>query len=337
MLSYAFQTLKQSTFDNISVEEFDNVQNLFAAILSKGISQQLKQGIYREYRNTQADINTVRGKINMPETIKNRAARRQAINCSFDELTENNLLNDILKTTATLLIKSKEVDDEYKDLLKKEMLYFSNVDGVDAAYVPWNTIRFSRNNQTYRMLISICKFILDGMLLTESSGDYKLASFIDEQHMHRLYEKFILEYYIKEFPQLNVSSSQIPWALDDGVSFLLPVMQSDVMLTYKDRVLIIDAKCYSHTTQTQYGVHTLHSNNLYQIFTYVKNKQSQDSGKTVSGMLLYARTDEEIQPDNTYMMSGNRIDVKTLDLNKDFTLIAKQLNDIVAEFFGIKN
>jgi hypothetical protein len=36
--------------------------------------------------------------------------------------------------------------------------------------------------------------------------------------------------------------------------------------------LIIDAKFYSHTTQMQYNIHTLHSNNLYQIFTYVKNK-----------------------------------------------------------------
>lgn len=32
----------------------------------------------------------------------------------------------------------------------------------------------------------------------------------------------------------------------------------------------MDAKYYAHTMQTQYDVHTLHSGNLYQIFTYVK-------------------------------------------------------------------
>lgn len=36
----------------------------------------------------------------------------------------------------------------------------------------------------------------------------------------------------------------------------------------------------------------------------------------------------EIQPDNSYMMSGNRISVKTLDLNCSFSLIAAQLNAI---------
>lgn len=45
---------------------------------------------------------------------------------------------------------------------------------------------------------------------------------------------------------------------------------------------------------------------------------------SVAGMLLYARTDEGIQPDEDYLMSGNRISVKTLDLNRDFSDIRAQ-------------
>mgnify|MGYP001655351559 FL=1 len=108
-------------------------------------------------------------------------------------------------------------------------------------------------------------------------------------------------------------------------------MQTDIMLTYKEKVLIIDAKYYGHTTQTQFGVHTLHSNNLYQIFTYVKNKEHELGNKPheVSGMLLYAQTDESILPNNEYRMSGNRITVRTLDLNRSFKEIAADLNAIV--------
>ena len=51
-------------------------------------------------------------------------------------------------------------------------------------------------------------------------------------------------------------------------------------------------------------------------------------------MLLYARTDEQIQPDNSYMMSGNRISVKTLNLNCDFAEIKVQLNKIANDFFN---
>ena len=71
--------------------------------------------------------------------------------------------------------------------------------------------------------------------------------------------------------------------------------------------------------------------------TYVKNKDSEfgDKPHKVSGMLLYAKTDETIQPDNIYQMSGNKISVKTLDLNLEFAAIAEQLNTIVKEHFGL--
>lgn len=337
MLSYAFTALNQSNYDNIAVEEFDNVHNLFAAILSKGIAQQLKQGLYREYLGQKEDLTVMRGKIDMPGTIKNKIARKQVLTCEYDVLSENNLLNQILKTTVMLLLRHANVDPEYKSDLKKEMLFFSGVDTIDPSSIKWSFIRFQRNNQTYRMLISLCQFILEGMLLTTEQGEYKLASFVDEQRMCRLYEKFILEYYTKEHPALDVRASQIPWALDDGIGTMLPIMQSDITLSCGKKVLIIDAKCYAHTTQVQYDKHTLHSHNLYQIFTYVKNKSASlaDGSHEVSGMLLYARTDEEIQPDSSYMMSGNKISVKTLDLNRDFSEITKQLDVIVEEWFGV--
>lgn len=336
MLSYAFTTLDQGDYEEIATEEFENIHNLFAAILSKGIGRQLKQGLYREYLSRKEDTVVARGKIDIPGTIQNKLARKRILTCEYDELSENNLLNQILKTTAMLLLRHTGVDTEYKNDLKKKMLFFSNVDTIDPSTVRWADIRFQRNNSTYRMLISLCQLILEGMLLTTDSGEYKLATFIDEQRMNRLYEKFILEYYIKECPQVTTTASQIQWALDDGVGTMLPVMQSDIMLAKGNTILIIDAKYYTHTTQVQYDVHTLHSGNLYQIFTYVKNKDAEfgNNPHTVSGMLLYAATDEDIQPNNSYQMSGNKISVQTLDLNQDFTEIATQLDAIVDEYFS---
>lgn len=170
---------------------------------------------------------------------------------------------------------------------------------------------------------------------TEATID-RLASFVDEQRMCRLYEKFILEYYSRHYPELSVSASQIPWSLDDGIGTMLPVMQSDIHLQRGNTVLIIDAKYYSHTTQSQFDKHTIHSNNLYQIFTYVKNRSYQfgEEKNTVSGMLLYAKTEEEIQPDNVYQMHGSQISVKTLDLNQPFAEIANQMDRIVESHFS---
>ena len=46
-------------------------------------------------------------------------------------------------------------------------------------------------------------------------------------------------------------------------------------------------------THKQYDSRSLHSSNLYQIFTYV-NKDVGNTGN-VAGMLLYAKTEETIQ------------------------------------------
>ena len=56
MLSYAFQTLKQETYEDVAVESFDEMYNLLAAILAKGMGLQLKQGLYREYISHQGAL-----------------------------------------------------------------------------------------------------------------------------------------------------------------------------------------------------------------------------------------------------------------------------------------
>ena len=70
------------------------------------------------------------------------------------------------------------------------------------------------------MLVNSCQLIIEGMLITTVAGDYRLVSFVDEQRMCRLYEKY-----------------------------------------------------YSYTTQVQFDKHTLHSNNLYQIFYLCKKSK----------------------------------------------------------------
>ena len=104
MLSYAFSTLRESVYEDVQKESFDSIYNLFAAILSKGIGLQLKQGLYREYVNCVEDLAVVRGKIDMSGTIRNRLAHRAQVTCDFDELSQNNLFNQILKSVAIIQI-----------------------------------------------------------------------------------------------------------------------------------------------------------------------------------------------------------------------------------------
>ena len=335
MLSYAFQVLNEQGYKNIATEQFHNTAELMAAILEKGIALQLKRGLGKEYISQMEALSSLRGKIDIAESIKTQSMLRKQLICTYDEFSVNSTMNRIIKSTVEFLLCSN-ISKQRKKNLRKLMVYFGEVDFIDLHTVNWN-VQYNRNNQTYRMLISICYLVVKGLLQTQSDGSKKLMDFLDEQRMCRLYEKFILEYYRKEFKNLiTANASQIPWQLDDEESSMLPVMQSDIMLQRGDRVLIIDAKYYEHSTQVQFDKHTLHSGNLYQIFTYVKNKEYElrDKDHKVAGMLLYAKTDEEIYPNNVYQMSGNQISVRTLDLNLPFSEIVEQLNTIAKTHFA---
>ena len=333
MLAYSFQVLNENGYKDIATEQFDNVGELCAAILAKGISVQLKRGLGKEYVSQTEPLSSLRGKIDIAESIKTQSMLRKQLVCTYDDFTVNSYMNRILKSTMELLIRS-DISKVRKKDLRKLLVFFGDVDSIDVYDINWR-LQYNRNNQSYRMLISICYLVVKGLLQTNTAGITKLMDFLDEQRMCRLYEKFILEYYRREHPEVKASASQIPWQLDDDFGAMLPVMQSDIMLSKGRATLIIDAKYYGHTTQSQYGVNTLHSGNLYQIFTYVKNKDAEygDQPHTVSGMLLYAQTDEVVQPNHVYHMSGNKITVRTLDLNLPFSDIAKQLDGIVATHF----
>lgn len=335
MLAYAFHVLNEQGYKNITTEDFDNTAELCAAILARGIKIQIKRGLGKEYISRTESLASLRGKIDITESIKTQALQRRQLVCSYDEFSVNSFMNRIIKSTMLLLLRA-DIAKTRKKELKKLLVYFDDVAPIDLHSVNWN-MQYNRNNQTYRMLIGICYLIIKGLLQTQSDGTTKLMDFLDEQRMHRLYEKFILEYYRKEYPQITANASQIPWQLDDDMGAMLPVMQTDIMLSYGEKTLIIDAKYYAHTTQLQYDKHTLHSGNVYQIFTYVKNKEAElaDRPHEVSGMLLYAKSDEDIYPENEYWMSGNRIEVRTLNLDGDFSMIKAQLDGIVQKYFGV--
>ena len=336
MLSYAFKNLKQNNYESVASENFESVQDLFAAILYKGTAQQLKQGLHREYVSHNESLILMRGKIDLPGTIQNRIQRKQKLVCEYDELSENNIYNQILKTTILYLLQDAEVKKERKAQLKKLLLFFDGVEQLLPSEIQWSRLQFHRNNMNYKMLLNLCYLLLDGMLQTTDKGKYRLAAF-SEESMSSLYERFILEYYQQEHSYLSqVKAAKIKWDLSDediaenkGIRFL-PEMQTDTFLKMNEQILIIDAKYYGKTLQNNYEKKTLHSSNLYQIFTYVKNQDKKNTGN-VSGLLLYAKTEEDITPDCLYLISGNKIAAKTLDLNTDFMTIRAQLDGIVEE------
>lgn len=345
MLSYAFQSLRHESYARVAREDFDGIEDLLAAILAAGTALQLKRGLHREYVTHAESLPVLRGKLNMPGTIRNRIQAIRKLACEYDELTADNLFNQILKTTLLCLLRTGEVSLRRKTEIKRVLVYFSEISTVDLKTIRWERLQYSRENGSYEMLMNICRLALDGMLPNTEAGPYKLEIFKDAQ-MAGLYERFIREYYRQEHlgsgrgaeDPLRLDAAggkEVAWDLTEEpaeeMRALLPKMQTDVTLRRGNKVLIIDAKYYGRTLQENFDRQTLHSGNLYQIFSYVKNEAARCSDE-VSGLLLYAKTEEAVTPDVKYKIGGNWIAAKTLDLSVEFDEIRKQLDELIQEY-----
>ena len=329
MLSYAYQTLRETGFDNIASEGFENIHDLFAAILVQGIGTQVKRGLHRDYISEEEALSGLRGQLKIAESIKRQTRIQGKLVCAYDEFTENSPHNQVLKSVMLLLLFHGDVKPENKKSLRKLLLYFGNVSDIRPSEIRWNTLKYHRNNASYRMLIEICRLTVEGLLLTTEAGEHKLASWLNDEKMYYLYQRFVLNFYKRHHPELSPSASYINWDITSGgKSDYLPTMLTDIFLSDGKKTIIVDTKYYGKTMQTNYDRSTYISANLYQIYAYVMNYCKGVSG-VVSGVLLYAKTDEAITPDDDMVISGNSISLKTLDLNASFVKISEQLNSIV--------
>ena len=96
MLSYAFQNLNEVEAKKYSAEKFEFIDDLFTAILAKGIAKQVKRGLGKEYVYHTEELMSPRGRISISETLKLRAVQKNSICCDLDELVENTYMNQIL-------------------------------------------------------------------------------------------------------------------------------------------------------------------------------------------------------------------------------------------------
>lgn len=331
MMAYAFRSLRTGGYERFASEEFENSLELCAAILAHAVELRLKQGVRRDYRTRSEAVSTMRGKVDVAASISSQTMLRRQLVCEYDEYSVDCAENRIIKTTMALLMRSSMVGVRYRRKLRSLLQYFAEVADIDVRHVDWHSVS-DRVDSTSRMIMFVCRLAIDGALQARAESGKRLRSVLDDQAMYRLYEKFLLEYYRAEHPALSARAEQIPWCVTGGSVAGLPVMQTDVTLRSGERTLIIDAKYYGHTMQHNYGSASFISGNLYQIFTYVKNAQAAlpDGVPSVAGMLLYAKTDEDVVPDASFSLDGNAFSVRTLDLSLPFEGVRDQLDGIVS-------
>jgi len=112
-------------------------------------------------------------------------------------------------------------------------------------------------------------------------------------------------------------------------------METDITLKDSIQTIIVDTKFTDKIfkpSRYEGGTKKLRTEHLYQIFSYITNqKVAEPTNRDCKGLLLYPTITETV--DETYVLNGHELRVRSLNLNQEWQKIHIELLDI----FNIKN
>ncbi|HOS45697.1 MAG TPA: 5-methylcytosine-specific restriction endonuclease system specificity protein McrC [Paludibacter sp.] len=337
LLCYAWNKLDAKDRISVAVDDKTELLDLFAKILINATKILLKRGVDRNYVNYTSEIPGIKGKLELSQTIKRNLHLKQRTICSYDEFSANVPINEILVTTLHRLIKTRDLNRDLKDEIKRILWMFTDIDQIEIRSSLLKTIRLNRNNRFYGIILDVCQMIHENSKLpTEQSGMWKFVDFTrDEWKMSQLFEAFVRNFYKVELSDYYVVKREdIRWQFSSSSTEnfqFLPKMETDITLESKNKTskIIIDTKYYRETMVTNYDKERIHSTNLYQLFSYLMNQQDNNNPVTLqaAGILLYPTIDKDL--DLHYKYDDHNIYIKTVNLNAHWKKIEERLKQII--------
>jgi len=166
----------------------------------------------------------------------------------------------------------------------------------------FDQVQLDSNRRYYRLLLSVCRFVHDLLLVDERSGDHRFAGLTDAV-MSKVYEDFVIEFYRREQKRYRVNRDGriIRWARDgthEDEWSKLPRMEADAILEAEDRRIIMDAKYHAEALGGRFGG-KLRSDNLYQLLAYLRNREATESPGAMHEGILSEFMSGEICPRET--------------------------------------
>ena len=350
ILCYAWGMGDMCTKVNIGVERCDSIANLLVHVLLNATDDLLKLGLSQGYSIYGIEMDGIKGKINIGETLKLGRYRQGRMFCNYDELSSNILVNQVINSTLHEAMKLRNLSKQNETRIMKTLRRMPQMKQIQISDSVFKSVSLQRNNTYYQFAINVCRLLHQSLLPNNNlSGKWDFYDLMDDDRMmNRIFENFLMNFYKQEcrenYP--DVSRSHIHFQLTPfGMTFakgtdeayrLLPVMETDVTL-YNPRTkkkIILDAKYYKETLVSRYGDSgKIRREHLSQILTYVMNQENktQPHTKETKGILVYPTIDTELNVSYLYKDTKHVINVCTVNLNQNWQMIEKRLKEIVNE------
>lgn len=158
------------------------------------LNLQLNQGLHKEYKKNTSNLNCIKGSIVFNKHLHKNLFNKNKFYCKYSTLTDDYLLNQIIKTTL-VHISRFNISNKTKSKLKIQLDRLENISVIDDAASFIDNLSFNRNNERFKNTIHYCELFLNNIGSGLNSGSYKINSFLID--MNKLFEQFIYKSYKK--------------------------------------------------------------------------------------------------------------------------------------------
>lgn len=148
----------------------------------------LHKGVIRQYNSQRDNLTVLRGRINVSQQLRHNAARPDRLHCTFDEFTQDNELNRVLKLSLrklSKLTKSAAIERGLTELL----FCFDEVEDVDAESVKWERVKVDRLSERFGPLVRMAKMFIEGYSPDLSAGNSDGFAVLFD--MNELFEEYV--------------------------------------------------------------------------------------------------------------------------------------------------
>ncbi len=337
-LCYAWNRLPEPAVLQASeATPFHRPLGLLAQVLLHGVRRLLKTGLPRTFAPQEAELTSLRGRIELAPSLSRGLLNRGRAICTFDELSPDSPLHRLLAHTLAALASATDLPAALRQELSRTRQRFpASLTRAHATASPtaatFRELRRQRPGSQAAFLLHVCELVWQTALPEPTAaGRRRFADFRrDDVLMARLFEQFTRNFYRREQRRYRVYAETIAWqaeASQPADLALLPTMLTDTTLDAPDRKIILDTKYYAAALRPRYDRPRLIAPHLYQLYAYLQN-QRPGPGQTLEGILLYPAATQIV--DVRYTLGGHPVRVVTLNLHQPWPGIAADLLGLIA-------
>lgn len=162
--------------------------DIFILEFCRLVREQVRMGKPRDYRTREDNLRVIKGKLDIGQQLRQNLCHHERLYCQYDELTEDILINHIVKLTLRTLLPLCRANGTKRAVLE-QLMHHDEVQDQPISVLDPDGVILNRHNIRYEQILTWCRLFLNSQNPDVSAGDNALLAILFD--MNNLFERWL--------------------------------------------------------------------------------------------------------------------------------------------------